>query len=70
MICIDPTKLGHPWTLELAIVAAKRLRELGYNDAVGCFWWQGQQTHKDIPADDWNDAVAAVQNEIGKAMRK
>ena len=69
MICIDPTKLGHPWTIELAIMAAQRLRRLGYQ-AGGCYWWQGQQTHNDIPADDWNDAVAAVQAEIGRAMRK
>jgi hypothetical protein len=69
MIIIDPQALGPCWTYRLAMIAALRLRDLGYAAYVG---QPGEKssTHADVEPDDWNDAVAHVQIEIGKAMRK
>ena len=56
MIIIDPEKLGWLWTWRLAFVAVMHLRRRGYQAYVGS---GGAMDHGDIPADDWNDAVAA-----------
>ena len=69
MIIIDPATLGPCWTYRLAWVAVCRLRVMGYHAFVG-IPGDDSRTQADIPADDWNDAVAAVQMEIGKAMGK
>ena len=69
MIIIDPAALGPCWTYRLAWVAVCRLRDLGYHALVGVPGDQAQD-HTDVEPDDWNDAVAHVQIEIGKAMRK
>jgi hypothetical protein len=69
MIVIDPAALGPCWTYRLASIAAARLRTLGYAACVG-IPGDKARTHDDIPTDEWNDAVAHVQIEIGKAMRK
>ena len=69
MIIIDPAALGPCWTYRLAWVAVQRLRVLGYAAYVGQPGDQAQD-HTGVDADDWNDAVAHVQIELGKAMRK
>jgi hypothetical protein len=72
MIIVDPQSLGPCWTYLLALIACQELRRMGYSTFPGipAQYGPGAMTQDDIPADDWNDAVAAVQVEIGKAMRK
>lgn len=72
MIIVDPQSLGPLWTYRLTFIAAEALRGMKYDAWVGipAHYGPGAMTQNDIPADDWNDAVAAVQAEIGKAMRK
>jgi hypothetical protein len=72
MIIIDPQSLGPLWTYRLAFIAVEYLRRQGYAAFVGipAKHGDGAMTQADVDADDWNDAVAAVQMEIGKAMRK
>ena len=72
MIIVDPQSLGPLWTYRLAFIAVEELRRQGYEAWVGipAKWGNGAMTQNDVEADDWNDAVAAVQVEIGKAMRK
>ena len=69
MIIIDPATLGPCWTYQLAWIAVCRLRALGYQAVVG-IPGDDSQTQADIPAEDWNDAVAFAMCELGKAMRK
>jgi len=72
MIIIDPQSLGLCWTYRLAFIACQALRGLGYEawPGIPAQYGPGTMTQNDVDADDWNDAVAAVQMEIGKAMRK
>jgi hypothetical protein len=72
MIIIDPQSLGPLWTYRLSFIAVESLRRQGYEAFVGIPAKHGADamTQNDVDADDWNDAVAAVQAEIGKAMRK
>ena len=72
MIIIDPQSLGPLWTYRLAFIAVEALRRQGYDAWVGlpAHYGPGAMTQADVDADDWNDAVSAVMQEIGKAMRK
>jgi len=69
MIIINPESIGPCWTYRLALVAVQHLRARGYCCYAGLAG-EGGDEWRDIPADDWNDAVSAVMQEIGKAMRK
>jgi hypothetical protein len=69
MIIIDPQAIGPLWTYDMAMLAVRHLRGLGYAGAYVGVPGAGEEGAEGVGEDDWNDAVAAVMAEIGRAMR-